>query len=152
MEMIKYFLCFILCCFICTTLSANKVSLRVGKEYEGVSSYYHRSLNGNKTANGERYRHMGALTAAHRNMPFGTKLLVTNEESGKSIVVKINDRGPFVKGRMLDLSGLAAKRLGIVKQGLCKVHVKVISIPPPKRSKDTLGDFIYQQNNFNLSE
>lgn len=127
-------------------------SVRVGKEYEGVSSYYHRSLSGNKTASGERYRHMGGMTAAHRNMPFGTKLLVTDLESGKSVVVKVNDRGPFVKGRVLDLSGLAARRLGIVKKGVCKVHIRVLSLPVPKKSKDTLGDFIHQQNNFNHEE
>lgn len=122
--------------------------LKVGTEIEGTTSYYHRSLNGNLTANGERYKHMGAMTAAHRNMPFGTKLLVTDMDTGNSIVVRVNDRGPFVKGRVLDLSGLAATKLGIVKKGISKVDIKVLSMPVPKKSKDTLGDFIYQQDNW----
>ena len=95
----------------------------------GVTSFYHRSLNGNLTANGERYRHFSEMTAAHRYLPFGTKIQVTDKNTGKSIVVRINDRGPFVGNRVLDLSGKAAQNLGIVKRGVCNVEVKVLSLP-----------------------
>ena len=95
----------------------------------GVTSFYHRSLNGNLTANGERYRHYSAMTAAHRYLPFGTKIQVTDKDTGKSIVVRINDRGPFHGNRVLDLSGKAAENLGILKRGVCKVEVKVLSLP-----------------------
>lgn len=138
-----------ICLGILVTCSPSYASEpRIGMQMVGTTSYYHRSLNGNLTANGERYRHMGGMTAAHRNLPFGTKLLVTDRDTGKSVTVRVNDRGPYVKSRVLDLSGLAATRLGIVKKGLGKVDIRVLSLPVPKKSKDTLGDFIYQQDNF----
>lgn len=80
----------------------------------GRASWY--SLPRNKTANGERMN-PAAMTAAHRSLPFGTKLKVTNQRNGKSVVVRINDRGPFVKGRVLDLSRAAAQALGFVRAG-----------------------------------
>lgn len=100
-----------------------------GWSQTGITSFYHRSLNGNLTANGERYRHFSDMTAAHRYLPFGTKVQVTDKNTGKSIVVRINDRGPFHGNRVLDLSGKAAQSLGIVKRGVCNVEVKVISLP-----------------------
>lgn len=69
-----------------------------------------------RTASGERMN-PSALTAAHRSLPFGTRLKVTNKKNGKSVVVRINDRGPFIKGRMLDLSKGAASRLGFIQSG-----------------------------------
>ena len=69
-----------------------------------------------KTANGERMN-PAAMTAAHRSLPFGTKLKVTNQRNGKSVVVRINDRGPFIKGRVLDLSKAAANTLGFIRSG-----------------------------------
>lgn len=100
-----------------------------GWKQVGVTSFYHRSLNGNLTANGERYRHYSEMTAAHRYLPFGTKIQVTDKNTGKSIVVRVNDRGPFVGNRVLDLSGKAAESLGILKRGVCNVEVKVLSLP-----------------------
>lgn len=100
-----------------------------GWKQVGVTSFYHRSLNGNLTANGERYRHYSEMTAAHRYLPFGTKIQVTDKDTGKSIIVRINDRGPFHGNRVLDLSGKAAENLGILKRGVCKVEVKVLSLP-----------------------
>ena len=85
-----------------------------GWKQVGVTSFYHRSLNGNLTANGERYRHYSEMTAAHRYLPFGTKIQVTDKDTGKSIIVRINDRGPFHGNRVLDLSGKAAENLGIL--------------------------------------
>lgn len=106
-----------------------------GWEQTGITSYYSRSLNGNKTASGERYRHFGAMTAAHKSLPFGTKIQVTDVDTGKSIIVKVNDRGPFVRNRVLDLSGMAAKSLGITRKGVCNVDIKVLSLPAPKVKK-----------------
>ncbi len=73
-----------------------------------------------RTANGEMMN-PSALTAAHRSLPFGTKVRVTNQRNGKSVVVRINDRGPFIRGRVIDLSKGAAKRIGIVSSGVGKV-------------------------------
>ncbi len=79
----------------------------------GKASWY--ALH-SRTASGERMN-PSALTAAHRSLPFGTKLRVTNQKNGKSVVVRINDRGPFVRGRVLDLSKAAAQRLGFISSG-----------------------------------
>lgn len=117
----------------CTNTHARKVTK--GWTQNGTSSYYAKSFNGRKTASGERYRHY-ALTAAHKTLPFGTKVQVTDKTTGKSIVVKINDRGPYHGGRILDLSGGAANRLGIAKQGVCDIELKVLSIPDPKPKKE----------------
>lgn len=78
-----------------------------------------------RTASGERMN-PSAMTAAHRSLPFGTKLKVTNQRTGRSVVVRINDRGPFVKGRMLDLSRGAAQQLGIISAGHASVCVAKI--------------------------
>ena len=91
----------------------------------GEASYYAASLDGNPTASGEPYDHDG-LTAAHRTLPFGTRLLVRNERTGKEVVVTVNDRGPFVRGRVLDVSGAAAKQLGMVRAGTAPVAVAKI--------------------------
>ena len=105
-------------------------SARVKQGYtqKGVASYYHDSLHGRKTASGEVYNER-VLSAAHKSLPLGTKVRVTKASSGKSIVVKINDRGPFVKGRIIDLSRRAARRLGIIGSGVAKVEVEVLSVP-----------------------
>ncbi|MDN3645083.1 septal ring lytic transglycosylase RlpA family protein [Pontixanthobacter aestiaquae] len=82
----------------------------------GVASYYGKRFHGRRTANGERFN-MNAMTAAHKTLPFGTKVRVTNPRNGKSVVVRINDRGPFIRGRTIDLSRAAAKKVGIVQRG-----------------------------------
>ena len=90
----------------------------------GIASFYTKSATGAKTANGDRLHH-DSLTCAHRSYPFGTRLKVTllsNPE--RSVVVRVNDRGPFVKGRVIDLSWGAARALGILSQGLAKVSVE----------------------------
>ena len=74
------------------------------------------------TANGERYNRR-ALTAAHRDMPFGTRVVVTRLDDGRAVTVRINDRGPFVRGRIIDLSHAAAKKLGMLRLGVVKVRV-----------------------------
>ena len=104
----------------------------IGHTQKGIASYYHDSLHGNKTASGAIYNKR-ILSAAHKSLPLGTKVRVTKLKNGKSIVVVINDRGPFVKGRIIDLSRRAARDLGIVKSGLAKVEVEVLSVPARKR-------------------
>ena len=89
----------------------------------GKASFYSKSSSGRRTASGERLHH-DSLTCAHRTYPFGTLLLVTNPENGKHVIVKVTDRGPYVKGRVIDLSMRAAKELGIVAQGIAPVLVE----------------------------
>lgn len=88
----------------------------------GIASYY---WQGRVTANGERYRPDG-ISAAHKTLPFGTRVKVTHLKSGRSIVVRINDRGPFIKGRIIDLSRGAAGALGIKGAGLARVKIEVV--------------------------
>jgi rare lipoprotein A len=92
---------------------------------QGIASFY---TGGAQTANGERFD-TNAMTAAHRTLPFGTKLRVTNLTSGRSVTVRVNDRGPFVKGRVVDLSYSAAKALGMVDVGVAKVRLDVVWRP-----------------------
>ncbi len=91
---------------------------------EGFASFYADKFVGRTTASGEKYEH-SKLTAAHKTLPFGTKVKVTNLSNKKSVVVVINDRGPFVKGRIIDLSKTAAKKLAFINQGITKVRIKV---------------------------
>ena len=90
---------------------------------QGLASYY---KSGHQTANGERFNPHG-LTAAHRTLPFGTMVRVTNLKSGKSVVVRINDRGPFVKGRIIDVSKAAAGKLGFIRSGHTNVCIERLS-------------------------
>lgn len=95
-----------------------------GSSYQsGVASWYGGKFHGRQTASGEIYN-QNALTAAHRSLPFGTKVRVTNTATGNSVVVRINDRGPFVGGRVIDLSRAAASSLGI--DGLGRVKIAVL--------------------------
>lgn len=96
------------------------------RSWIGLSSWYGEDFHGKKTANGEIFD-MYALTAAHRTLPLGTLIRVTNLENNRSVVVKVNDRGPYVEGRILDLSYGAAKALGFENMGIAKVHIQVIS-------------------------
>jgi rare lipoprotein A len=88
----------------------------------GIASYYADRFHGRQTASGERYDR-NAYTAAHRRLPFGTKVQVTRLDTGSSVEVRINDRGPFVKGRVIDLSYAAAKKLGMLRRGVVRVRV-----------------------------
>jgi len=92
---------------------------------EGKASYYSNKFQGKRMANGQPYR-KGKLTAAHKTLPFGTKIKVTNQQNGKTVKVKVTDRGPHVKGRIVDLSLKAARRVDLVKAGVAPVKVKVI--------------------------
>lgn len=93
------------------------LGLRGGRDLQrGMASWYGPGFHGRLTANGERFD-MNELTAAHKTLPFGTRVLVHNPRTGKEVVVRINDRGPFIKGRMIDLSKAAAKALGFKSRG-----------------------------------
>jgi rare lipoprotein A len=89
----------------------------------GLASFYARSLQGRRTASGARYDGR-ALTCAHRTHAFGTLLRVTELESGRSVVVRVTDRGPFVPGRVIDLSWAAARKLGMLDRGVARVRVE----------------------------
>jgi len=89
---------------------------------EGIASYYGAALRGNRTANGERFD-PGAFTAAHRTLAFGTCLRVENVDNGRSVRVRINDRGPFVQGRIVDVSEAAARALDFIQRGVARVKL-----------------------------
>ena len=92
---------------------------------EGIASWYGKPFHGRLTANGEVYNMYGN-SAAHKTLPFGTIVKVTRPDTQKSVLVHINDRGPFIKGRIIDLSYGAAKKLGIVEIGVIKVELEVL--------------------------
>ncbi|HEY9845740.1 MAG TPA: septal ring lytic transglycosylase RlpA family protein, partial [Candidatus Caenarcaniphilales bacterium] len=92
---------------------------------KGLASWYGPGFHGNRTASGERYNQY-ALTAAHRSLPFGTRVQVTNLHNNRSVVVRINDRGPYSHGRVIDLSRKAAQLLGVVTSGVAPVRVDVL--------------------------
>ena len=97
-----------------------------GSTEVGDASYYGREFEGRRTASGERYRG-DELTAAHRTLPFGTRLRVTNLGNGRSVEVVVNDRGPHRRGRVLDVSRRAAERLGMVRDGVARVRIELLA-------------------------
>jgi rare lipoprotein A len=117
-------LCAIACCVLCFL----PLSVTHGQRQTGIASFYSRRWTGARTANGERLHH-DSLTCAHRTHSFGTYLKVTCPSNGRSIIVRVNDRGPFVRGRIIDLSWGAARELGIISQGLATVTVEPIAPP-----------------------
>ena len=94
---------------------------------DGVASYYGKEHHGKKTANGEIFD-MNKLTAAHRSLSFGSQVKVTNLSNQRSVIVRINDRGPYYQGRIIDLSQAAAERLEMVKAGITKVKLEVLDV------------------------
>ena len=105
--------------FSSALLASTVVLPMAASAQEGIASVY----SGERTANGE-YAHATGLTAAHRTLPFGTRVRVTNHQTGRSVVVRINDRGPFVSGRIIDLTPAGARALGM--DGLAHVSVDVV--------------------------
>ncbi|MGI5840295.1 MAG: septal ring lytic transglycosylase RlpA family protein [bacterium] len=95
------------------------------REQTGIASWYGTGFHGRGTASGEAFD-QNALTAAHRTLPFGTVVLVTSHVSGRRVLARINDRGPWTKGRIIDLSRAAAKEIGLTAQGVARVTIKVI--------------------------
>lgn len=109
---------------------------------EGVASWYGPGFHGNRTSSGETYD-MFQMTAAHRTLPLGTKLLVTNLENQRTVEVVVNDRGPFVGDRIIDLSYSAARVLGMVEPGTARVRLEIIEDPPGGPSADFSSEPIY---------
>ncbi|TLD88238.1 septal ring lytic transglycosylase RlpA family protein [Helicobacter sp. MIT 05-5294] len=100
-------------------------NVALGETYDGIASWYGPKFHGKKTSNGETYS-MYAHTAAHKTLPMNTIVRVTSKENGKSTIVRINDRGPFVAGRIIDLSNSAAKDIEMVGKGTARVRIEVI--------------------------
>ena len=117
--------------FVWLTLAAltlaDALPLRVtaAEAASGTASYYAGSYNHRRTASGERFNN-NALTAAHRSYPFGTKLRLTNVKNHKTVVVRVNDRGPFVTGREISVTRRAARKLGFLHQGLAQVQIEKV--------------------------
>ncbi|MFQ6117569.1 MAG: septal ring lytic transglycosylase RlpA family protein [Candidatus Bipolaricaulia bacterium] len=111
-------------------LALGLVAALVANSYYevGIASWYGPGFHGNRTANGETYD-MYAMTAAHKTLPFGTIVKVVDLETQRSVIVRINDRGPFIKGRIIDLSYAAALELGMVRKGITKVGLKIVRWP-----------------------
>ena len=124
-----------------------------GFNQRGRASWYGRDFHGKKTANGETYN-MYAMTAAHKTLPFSTYVSVRNLENNRKIEVRINDRGPFVRGRIIDLSYTAAKKLGVVGPGTANVEIIALGTPNrPDISKSTGQSYTpsnYYQGNFTI--
>ncbi len=111
---------------------ANRASVwarsKILRSLHGRASYYARAFDGRKTASGERYD-AREMTAAHRTLPLGAKVRVVDNASRRAVVVRINDRGPYVRGRDIDLSRRAAFMLGIMDRGVADVTMEVVSVP-----------------------
>lgn len=109
----------------CTSLTKGLADLDVGLKERGIASWYGDDFQGLPTANGETFD-MEAMTGAHRTLPLGTIVKVTNVVNGRQVKVKINDRGPYVGGRILDLSYGAARELGMVGEGVAPIQIEVL--------------------------
>jgi rare lipoprotein A len=106
------------------TGSIGQNSLKAGQQFQkGRASWYGPGFLGRRTASGERFN-AGAMTAAHRSLPFGTRVRVVNESNGQSVVVRINDRGPFASGRIIDLAPGPAQTLGLTSSGTAYVSLQ----------------------------
>jgi rare lipoprotein A len=95
------------------------------KQVRGIASWYGPGFHGRQTANGERFN-QNEMTAAHRSLPFGTKVRVTNSNNGRSVIVRINDRGPYVGNRLIDLSAAAAQAIGLQSSGVGPVNIEIL--------------------------
>ncbi len=116
-------------------LAACAFHLQAQEVYKkvGYASFYHDKFEGRRTASGEKFRQK-KMTCAHRTLPFGTKLLVTNLANDNTIVVTVNDRGPYAKGRIIDLTRAAAKKLDFIQSGHTKVEIEIVgdTVPAPE--------------------
>ncbi len=105
---------------------SSQILLASPPKEKGLASYYDNSFHGRKTASGVKYD-KSKFTAAHKTLPFGTKVKVVNPANGKSVVVEINDRGPYIKGRIIELSRKAAEQIGMIKKAVVPVEIEVVS-------------------------
>jgi rare lipoprotein A len=149
MRPLLYFLVLIIILTSILTSCARMRYFPTGNVQRGLASWYGEDFHGKITSSKEIYN-MYDMTAAHRTLPFGSYVMVTNLENGKSVIVRINDRGPFIKGRIIDLSYAAAKVLGMVGPGVVPVRVEVLEKYSPKKSTQKfsiqVGAFIYKDN------
>lgn len=135
-----------------------------GYKKVGYASFYHDKFEGRRTASGEKFRQK-KMTCAHRTLPFGTKLLVTNLANDKTVTVTVNDRGPYAKGRIIDLTRAAAKKLDFIQSGHTRVEIEIVddSGPTPEievikeytliePGTTTLNGFTIQVGNFEVKE
>lgn len=119
------------------TVAPQTTSWKVKSVHKGKASWYGIRCNGGThTASGETLRN-NAATAAHKTLPMGTKVRVTNLNNGKSEIVKINDRGPYIHGRIIDVTEGVAKRIGFFKNGIAKVKVEVVEKVVPTESSES---------------
>ena len=125
MRATSLWLVFLLVLAGCATGRASRIE---GSALSGQASWYGHPHHGRRTSSGEIYD-MNKLTAAHRTLPLGTRVLVTNLDNGRTFEVRINDRGPFRKNRVLDLSYAAARSLGAVGEGVIPVTLKIVTTP-----------------------
>ena len=112
---------------------AAMVRVKLGYQQRGIASWYGNPYHGRATASGEIYD-MERLTAAHPRLPFGVTTRVENLQNGKTVDVKINDRGPFVRGRIIDLSRAAARQIDLLGPGIARVRIRVIAAPAGVRA------------------
>jgi rare lipoprotein A len=131
---------------------------RVGDKFSGIASWYGPKFHSKLTSNGEIYN-MYAMTAAHKTLPMNTMVKVYNKENGKSVIVRINDRGPFVAGRIIDLSNVAARKIDMVKKGTADVRItilgfnaKIARTKSQRQEVATLGKFYLQVGAFKRLE
>ena len=118
---------------------------------EGIASWYGSDFHGKTTANGERYD-IYSMTAAHKILPFNTQVKVTNLQNGKSIVVRVNDRGPFVADRIIDLTHTGATKIGMMGPGTARVRVETVGAVPAIKNGDIMGNFYVQVGAFSRKD
>lgn len=125
---------------ILTTFVAMALAFpAMAQQSHGKASYYGNGVHGHRTSDGSRY-HKDSLTCAHRTLPFGTLLKVTNKKNGREVVVRVTDRGPYVRGRVVDLSMAAAKELDMVSAGVASVMVEPIGHINDLRAQGQAGE------------
>ncbi|MBN1447884.1 MAG: septal ring lytic transglycosylase RlpA family protein [Bacteroidetes bacterium] len=132
-------------------MTMGVVHAQPGFTQTGIASYYGKKFHGKKTANGERFS-MWGLTAAHKTIPFDSKVRVTNLDNGKSVVVRINDFGPHLKGRIIDLSRGAAAKIGMIETGTARVKVEVLSDDGKADHEKSKGNTAFFQVNVARAE
>lgn len=120
------------------------------KANTGTASFYAKKFEGRRTSSGQRYRST-ERTAAHRTYPFGTLLEITNHDNGMKTIVRVNDRGPHAKSRVIDLSYLAAKDLGLINSGTADVTLKVISLGKPTDNQEVESEMKNEEDNTETS-
>jgi rare lipoprotein A len=141
----------------CALFRREQIPPRIKRVELGWASWYGQKFHGRRTASGEVYD-MYQLTAAHKTLPLGTSVIVTHMNNGKSVEVIVNDRGPFVRGRIIDLSYAAAQALAMVEEGVAKVRVEVLDIKPISSPSPEgpvtiqVGSFISRSNAIRLME